>query len=598
MKLYPNFGLFFCVIAWIIGILILILNSLYPFNFLYSYFWFWTAITLCSSSALLLILTSNNSEKTVIPVLIFWGLTLFLPQFLRSPMLFISRDELFHFQTLNLLNQSGNTHVISTVFNISLNYPGLELLTLSSKLFSGLTTFQSAIVIIAIIHSLLLLLLYVFFKTISLSIKISGIGAFLYAANSRFTYFDSLFSYQTIAVVLLLFAMIVISKFYWEKVKRSFFLFYIPILPAIIVSHHVTTYVLILFLLVFMIFYRKNKGINHSDSKLPFIGVLLATLVLTLAWVIYDAIPTIAYMKGLIVERLSFISQTITLQQTRPLFIGSTLPNFEVFIDRFLYLPLIFGLISIGFWLIFKKKNNRNFYLDSMFVLGPLLFFFSLPLIFTSSSDLAYRSWTFSFIGVALFGAFAIDWLFSNGTLRLKGQSLFKVLTIAIVVLIMIGGISLSLPTAVRFNAPSNVETIGSTGDAVASATWFQNHFGMYNYIVGDKTTRDIFGSYGYQYVRVSSASDVFFPTTVNNVVFSNLRSYNESFLVTNLQMLNHLGEGGSYFGTQELGNNGGPVYGETEPLPAVSLQKFDNSTLFNRIYSGENINIYKINLH
>jgi len=588
--------------SWAIGIVLLVSNYYWPFRGGLSYAQFWLGILFCMIPASFLILGNAFSRGSKALVLFVWGVTLYLPKVLRTPEFFINRDELSHFQTLKLIYESGSLNINHTVFKASIYYPGLELLTVSLKSITNLSLFSTGILLIGFIHSLSLVFIFLLFEKITSSTRIAALGAFLYTANTGFTYFGCLFSYESLGIFLVVLLLFLISKGLHEmNSMRILSSLSLIVVSALVITHHFSSYMLLLFLIILILVqFYKNVISKKSIDKKSYLNFALLTATLIFGWLIYVATISIEYLGGILTDRLYNILKFSIFEGQRQLFWQSPLPNYEVFIDTYTYIPLILLFSGLGVYFIIKERKVHNTFIYALIVYGPVLYFLSLSLIPTYSADIAYRSWSFLFIGASFVVAFATDRMIQRKKVKfLSHQPLLKIFSFVAITLIFVGGISISLPEPVRFSAPPKFATGPSSMsfDVFHSADWFQNYFGRYNNIVGDLTIEDAFGAYGIQNARAWLAWEVFFPKIIDNHVLDNLKGFQDKYLITNALMSRYLAESGFYFKQGELHIEEHPGYGRTQPLPKECLDKFDNSIFFNRMYTNGNITIYKINL-
>ncbi|EMR74266.1 hypothetical protein MCGE09_00426 [Thaumarchaeota archaeon SCGC AB-539-E09] len=594
MKLFQRKSRFFLLgTLWLFGILLLVLDYLIPFRGALSYTQFWTGILLCMISALILLLDNDFSCRGKVFVLFNWGATLYLPKVLRSPFFLNLQDELLHFQTLKLIYESGTLNITPTIFEVSKYYPGLELLTLPIKLVTNLSLFHTAILLIGFIQSLLPVFIFLIFKNITLSERISALGAFIFTSNTSFFCLDSMFSYESLGIFFVVVLLLLIFKTSCTTEFQLFFSFLsLIVVTSLIITHHFSSYMFLSFsiILVAVQYYKNttNKAITGYKSHIRF---TLLTIISISAWLTYVATITINYLGGIFIDRIKHIVSFSILGEKRELFWQSSLPVYEVFIG-YLYIPLILLLSGFGIHYLHNKDKIQNIYVYSFIVYGPLLYCLSLLLIPTYSQDIANRSWPFLFIGVSFVVAHSLD-----NVVRQR-NFLIKIFTFIAVVLVMIGGISLGDNPSGRFlgsiNLVSGPATI--TSDVIYASNWFEEKNGRYNKIIGDSTIHWVFGGYGVQDATTWEAWKVFFPKTINDTVIYTLKNYEIQYVIVDKRITEFLAKYKCYFNRVELNIKKHPGYGRTKPLPKECIEKFDNSIFFTRVYSNDNIIIYKIN--
>jgi hypothetical protein len=257
------------------------------------------------------------------------------------------------------------------------------------------------------------------------------------------------------------------------------------------------------------------------------------------------------------------------------------IPYYELFIRRYIYIPLILIFVLTGLYYL-KNRRKLDEYTVAMAVF-TVIFLMSLVGMVTSSFEL-YRFSTFGFTGVAFFIGVSMD--------EFNKNKILKLLMVSAVVILLIGGLSLGI-AQYRGGYSDNIrfgqQTI--TIDSISSAEWFEKYMGKYNTVASDHTTGAVFEYYGIQ--KAITNREVFYPTQVDDDVLYNLRYNNASYVVTDQRITKYTAELHYYFSRDELNMNNS--YGDNKPFPINLIKKFDNSTLFTKIYDNGNINIYKM---
>lgn len=585
-------------VLWLIGIGLLFLDYVLPFRGSFSYDQFWLGILFCMLPVVFLVFDKSVSSVGKMFTLLIWSVTLYLPKVLRSPSFFNFQDETYHFQVLTLIHEQGTLFVAPTILNklpVILHYPGLELLTNSLVSTTGLTLFPTSVFVIGVLHSIVPLFIFLMVRRIFHNDVIGAIGAFLFMCNPSYIFFDSLFSYESLGIFLSVFLVFLLTEMFLStgNKKRLFLCLSSIVFLGIVITHPFSTYMVILFLLILAIVqYRTNGKKSYEEKSFSYFALLAVSILL--AWQVYSAPGTVTYFAQLASQRISSILSFFAPGGQRVLFASSPLPSYEVYVD-YLYFPLILLLSALSLYYIYKDKFHNTF-IDSFVVFGPLLTFLLFLLVPTGADEIAYRSMPFLFIGLAPILAYGVNRVTQYR--HRHRRYLLKVFVFAAVVLIAIAGISLRGDESGRFLGSSNFASGPSavTSNVVSASTWFASVAGRYNNIMGDETTSIVFGGFGVQNVVTYDAWDVFYPKTVNATVTGTLIISNITYLVVDNRLTEFLAQYGYYFEADQVNVKNLPSYGVTQPLPAVCVNKFANSTFFNRLYSNGNISIYNFN--
>lgn len=562
---------------------------------------FWIGILLSGMSTYAMV-SSGNKTYIKLFFLFLFGFVLYIPHLLSSPNYFHIYDELIHYQTTTLMYETGNVD-ISASFVISKYYPTLEILTVFFKSITGDTIFKSGLIIIGIAHSFTVVFLYLFFRNIC-SEKIASLGAFAYLFNSSYTHFDTYFSYESIGLPLLVLCLFAVSRGVNRYDKNRYnnineynngyndgieiILVQIILIMGLVITHHFSSYVLLLFMTALLII----NVINHETDYRKIRSLTILTGTLIFAWVLYIASIVLTYYNGIFknavegVLKLSLFEERIS-----ELLLGQFLdvPFYELFIRRLIYTPLILILVFIGIYYLFKNKKlgTANGHVLALTIFCGI-FFISLLGSLTASFEIGRFS-TYGFIGIAFFIGVSIE--------RLQKNNLTRVIIGISVMLLLIGGISVGISSPYRGSYSDHIR-IGQqtiTTDTIYSAEWSEKYMGRRNGMIADIATGAAFKYYGFQNAKTDYAWEVFFPSNVSSGVTSHLASRQIDYIAVDKRITRFISELRYYFSREELYIKDHPVYGRTEPLPEDSIKKFDNNIIFSKMYDNGNINVYKV---
>ena len=587
-------------ILWACGIMIVAWTYYRAYSGTFSFELFWAGIFLSGISMIRLILYDQIKRQYRLIMLFIFGLALYLPIIFWSPNYFHFGDEILHYQTSRLIQEHGDLN-IDVIFDMAKYYPGISLVTVFLSEFSNSSIFFSAKLLIGIIHSTMLVFVYLLFERISKSERVSILGAIIYATNSRYVFFDGVFSYESMGLPLMILILFVLSKYttinYDEVTVKNInfkILITIPIL-AIVVTHHFTSYMLLLFMIILSLIVYNSKLDRYE--KLDFYVVTSLIFVSIFGWMVYYANVGFHYFGGMIKKSLIDIFKMFSTEQViqREPYWQAPIPYYEPIITKFLYMPLLLLLFVIGVYFLKREHKFDNVWIYQLTVYGSI-FFVSLALIFNKSAELfVYRSWAFLFIGISFVAAFTLDWLCNIKT----DKYLKKICLYSVIFILLIGGVSSGLTYG--FRVPKlDIDSIGVAGghsaityDAIAAAEWFEKYLGRYNTVYADRSLSASIGGYGIQ--KPIRSDKVFYPLSMNDGnVTAILNGRSTNYIAVDNRITKFLAEYKSYFDAAEtrVGNHS---YGYQEVFPKEGLEKFDKSDFIYNIYSNGNIKVYKI---
>ena len=193
---------------------------------------------------------ASRDERVWVSVVL--GVGLLGSYTLRSPLIFDNFDELSHSATLMRLLDSRTLFPNNPILPVSPYFPGIELVTIATKWLTGLPLLLDQMIVLLMARVVLVLCVFLVVERACRSARAGGVGVLVYAAGPEFYSLGAQYGYQTLAltfaaaVVYLLFASIDAGH---PKTGRLFALALVSI-GAMVVSHHVTAWLAVSFLVV------------------------------------------------------------------------------------------------------------------------------------------------------------------------------------------------------------------------------------------------------------------------------------------------------------------------------------------------------------
>ena len=139
---------------------------------------------------------------------VFWlgllGLFTVLPTFWMSPGGPIGFDEIAQFALLRNVISAGRLFQHTPLLPIGTFYPGLESAAATIHWLTGLSPWDSALTLIAVVHCLLPVQVYYIARALPVPHRWAAVAGLVYAANPSFVYFDAQFAYESVAILLML----------------------------------------------------------------------------------------------------------------------------------------------------------------------------------------------------------------------------------------------------------------------------------------------------------------------------------------------------------------------------------------------------------
>ena len=586
--------------------LLTLLSSLGVFVVAYAYniardnvpgadFFFWSGLLLIFVPVLARVISSAASRFERIGLLCVDAICLYLVKVILSPLYFSGYDEFLHWRSANDIASSGHLFTPNPLLPVSPFYPGLEIVTNALSRLSGLNTFTAGIVVVGVAHLIMILSIFMLSEQITKSARIAGIAAMLYMANPHFLFFDAQFAYESLALPLAIFVLFAVARHETLTVKserRWMMLTAWVVLGAVIMTHHVTGFILDGLLMLWTVVYaflQPTSVLRSGVARTALVGMCLTAVSLALVGKIL-----IPYLSSFGTDTLSQFGQMLVHNNgTRHLFVdygGQPTPLWERLMSlssvALISLSLPFGLLCI--W-----KRYRTNALVSMFGLVSLSYLLIQVLRLTDSgAEASDRASAFIFIPLSCVSAILIAQFWSIRWLSRKSTSSVTC-AIAVVFLggVVLGNGSSSSLLPGPYQVSADARSIEPEG--IQAALWARSYLGPDNPMATDRVNTLLMGTYGDQHLVTSGGNnidvtDVFFSTSFDSYETSLLQRAKVRYLVVDLRLSTALPLVGYYFEQGEAGS-----FERTTPMELEALTKFDMVPQINRVFDSGNIVIY-----
>lgn len=579
-----------------------------------NYVAFWGAFGLALTGILIYGLRGPARARHQLLALAAYGVFTWLPEWLRSPTQAIFSDELFHLQIVQQIAELGRTTVPISFYPIPGEFPGLEFCAMAVAGATGLPLGIAARFLVLVNHALIPCIAYLTARSLGLGRRGAFLAALIYAANTSYYYFHAVFSYESLGVTFVITVWALMSR-RQQRFGRRDFMLAVPIVLALAITHHFSSYILAATVVVAWAARRIVQRIGRGALAVPiekpgrwrsgtFGAFTLLTLAFPVLWLFFFTTRAEQYLATSFVARLTGIVtslQRIIARESggRTLFQGSPLPQWERMID-FLYVPtlVVLGLLGVGFILQRLGFRNAPAYALALAPCGPLAWFLTVPAVITPASELAYRSWPFLFLGLAMYAAIALlmiaGWLHSYRWTRPLAWPLVALP----VVLLLFSSVGIGDNQAGRFPVAEPTKAAGPetiTPDLINAARWLERTAGRYNEVAGDGTTQAIIATVGFQRATDWGSWVPFFAVTTSEVS-QFMQGTETRFLTVDRRITTLPPRYGYYFSDAELylpeARVGNREIGD--PLDPALIDKFDRVPDLARVYDNGNIEIFE----
>jgi Dolichyl-phosphate-mannose-protein mannosyltransferase len=562
-----------------------------PSNLVHTMFWLCTILGI---GAVQLFIRSGCSDRESGLVAALAGGLFYLPKYFRSPRFFNFHDELAHWYATDQLLSGHGAFAPNPETPVVQYYPGLHVVTAALSSTTGLSIFAAGNIVCAWAHITMCVAVYGICRQLSKTPGTALTAALLYAASPAFFYFDAQFAYETLGLAFFTVALLCALRIArpsnvvsWAELALMGFL-----VLALVVTHHVTSYLLALTLTVLTVACRvlRHRALVSRRNYRQLVMLTTVAIAANLTWLFGVARGTISYLGGPIMADLTAVRSYFQAggHTSRQLFTGAAIPEYEVFGSY----AAVVALFTLYVWLLMRIRR-RDFRRDprqwAMTLLGGL-YFASLPVVFVFNDQTAKRPWAFAFVGLAATCAPIAHRLLA-ARIRLVG-----LIGLCIVVILYVGGVVTFSGQDIRFPDSYNAgsDSLATTPDLIAAATWLDAHYGNGNRFIGDATIAQVVGAYGRQYPLTYENFgyrpwNVVFPKQLGPEVYDELNNDGARFIVIDQRIATTQPlPRAYYFNAAEPDANSG-----IRPFDIQSLDKFKDGP-FDEVYNNGNIIIWE----
>jgi hypothetical protein len=406
------------------------------------------------------------------------GLALYGVKIARDPLMFGYSDEPIHAYNASQIAEHGRLFFYNPLISVTPFYPGLEGATAALMSLTGLSSFGAGLIVVGAARVLLMLALFAIFLRLSGSARAAGLGAAVYVGSFNFLYFSAQYSYESLALPLFVAVLAAIAErsVAAREDVRSWAPPLLILIAGIVVVHHVTSYALVLTLVVLsLLFWRFRRD---APNPWPF---AVATLGLTVTWLVVVASTTVGYLRPVFDRAFSQTIDTITGGQgPRALFesgggggaslVPTPAPAKAV---ALLAILILFAAAALGLRAIWPRPRREPFLF--IFALAAIGFFASLLLRFVPAAwETGNRASGFFFIGLAFIVVCAT---LHPLVFRLTTRA-FRVVITASLAIVLIGGVIAGWPWDLHLALPARATADGNqvVSEPLGLAEWAGGH--------------------------------------------------------------------------------------------------------------------------
>jgi hypothetical protein len=539
---------------------------------------FWAGILLIVVPVFFRLTSHSPTNRERLLLVCVLGLTLYGVKVLQEPFLYTGTDELAHQYNADQIVLHHHLFAVNPLLSITSLYPGLEGATSALMELTGMSAFGAGMLLLGSARVVLMVALFLLFTRVSGSARIGGLGTAIYTANANFLFFDTQFSYESLALPLAVFVLAMVAERRMNPAapSRTWLTPIALATAAVVVTHHLTSYGLAATLIIV-------SGVDLATrTRPPRVNPwppAVVAVALSGTWMIVVASVTVGYLTPVIGGALSAAITTISGESTsRHLFTGAGGNTPEI--ERYIALASV-GLLAIGFPFGLRNVWGRLRREAFTWIVagGAVAIFGTYPLRFVPKAwETANRAGEFLFLGLAFVLACAPAGFLTPDRSRWKGRRLpkphrspfvFRALFTGCFAIVFMGGVIAGWPADTRLAQPLRVRAGGRVIDSerLALGKWVAKNLSG-GIVVANETDARIVADYGHHAVVTGSDPDYQEVLTSSKLApweLALLHRHHVRYVISDEQGVPNL-----FF---PIGSSGDSQY---DPLPASTVTKFD----------------------
>jgi hypothetical protein len=183
---------------------------------------------------------------------------------MSSPLVLSGFDEHLHERTLLDLLRGSGLFAPNPMLPISPDYPGMEIFTGVTIRLTGVPVILGEAIVVLLCRLLLVLIIYQSSLTVSPSRRVASLVVLFYAMSPQFYFFNAQFAYQTMALTLGLGGLLLLRRAQVTEgnAARRLTLLAIVALIGTVVTHHITSWFVLAFLIAWAVVTPRGRRRN------------------------------------------------------------------------------------------------------------------------------------------------------------------------------------------------------------------------------------------------------------------------------------------------------------------------------------------------
>ncbi len=538
------------------------------------------------------IIAPSTSTAERVAVAIGLGMILQVSRLVLNPTSFVFHDELIHAETLRQIDETGHLFSYNPLLPVAAYYPGLEVVTSGVEQLTGLPAFAAATIVLLAARLIMVLGIIALVRAVTGSYRAGALGVLVYVANPQLLFFNSQYSYQTLALPLALLAVYLVAV--RRRGRWTSLLLPAGVTATVMFTHHLTGALLVAAFAVWLVLVLvRGRRSPEKRAAVRDVGLMTAWGAGLLALSVANPGNPLATYLGAIVG--SSGSDLLGLAEgagVKPLFAdgagtGPVLGE-QILLIAAVLIAMASMLIALGY-LRSSWRAARPFAL----LLGLVALLY--PVIpgghvAQATAEVGDRAAGFVFIGLAV--VIATWWWKRRRTARIRVAFVVG-LTVMFLGNVVLGAGPTSGQLPGDYQISADARSIDS--DNLAAADWQSEALPRDSVVYGDRTSGLLAAAVGGQetVLHVSTsidASRLLLAPTYTSADLQLIDATELDYLIVDTRMSQGLPHQQVYIESGEFGEDG-----RTEPVSPAALEKFAAIRGVDRLYDNGSLVIYDV---
>lgn len=566
--------------------------------------WYAGLVLVFLPAALRIVARSTPHLERIVSVVAL-AMVLQVSRLVLNPTSFVYHDEFIHADTLRQITATGHLFTFNPLLPVSAYYPGLEIVTDAVRSLTGLPVYAAAVLTLLVARLVMVLAIIGLIGAIGASRRAGAVGALVYLANPQLLFFNSQYSYQTLALPLAVLCIYLVAT--RRHGGRWALAMPLAATTAVVLTHHLTAVLLIAAYLLWLVavLVRGGRVRAHADSREAqrrhraasrdrgALGILAAWGVVAVGIsVLNPGNPLAAYLEAIFG---SSSSQLIGLSEggkPKTLFADSAgtgpLPVEQLLLIASVLLTTVSLLVVLGFLRV-GWRGARPLAL-ALGVVGLLYPVVPGGHLTSATAEVGDRASGFVFIGLA---AALGTWWWARERRRGTAIAFALAATVTFLGSVVLG----SGPASGQLPGPYQVSADARSVDAdnIAAAQWQAVGLPADSVVYGDRVSGLLAAADGGQrtVLHVSTGLDVsrllLAPTfTTDDIAL--IKKAKLDYLIVDERLSTGLPHQQFYIESGEYGGQD-----RTRPVSAAALEKFAAVPGVTRVYDNGGLAVYDV---